>query len=351
MKKYIIVLAAVVSLILAQQAAKAAGANTKKKEKKEMVYNVTTIEVAPSTIHHYVQSTATLRPDKQVDIFSKVPGLIRELRVEEGQSIEKGEVLAVLDGDDVRLELEQAQVNLKKAKLEHERMTKTYRVDLVSAEDFDQKKFELEKAQADYNLAAYKSSLVEVIAPFSGTVVARLVEEGQTIQPSDKLFALASLSLLEADVFLPEPKSEGLQEGQKALLSKDEYFRDVFEARVERISPIVDRETGTVKVTLAVDSAPQGVRSGTYVHLQIVTGKTQAPTTVPRKALVFDSRENAAVFVVVEKEDGVKSVEKIDITLGPGERDRVSVEGLEPGTIVILTGKESLKTGSLIKES
>lgn len=356
MKKYIIggaviVLAVVVSLILAQQPAKAAGNNQKKtNEKKEMVYSVTTTKVAPSTIHHFVQSTATLRPDTQVDIFSKIPGLIRELRVEEGQSVEKGQVLAVLDGDDERLELEQAEVNLKKAKLEHERMTKTFRVDLVSAEEFDQKKFELEKAQADYNLAEYRASLVEIRAPFPGTIVTRAVEQGQTIQPSDKLFSLASLSLLEADVFLPEPKADGLAVGQKAILSKDEFFRDVFDATVERIAPVVDRETGTVKVTLAVENAPESVRPGTYVHLQIVTGQTEAPATLPRKSVVFDSRENASVFVVVEKE-GVKSVEKVDVTLGPTEGDLVCIEGIEPGTEVIVTGKESLKTGSLVKEA
>jgi len=339
------------------QPAEAAKADTEETqaepEKKETIYPVELISAEQRTMRTYVLSTATLRADRQVDIYSKVAGQVAELKVEEGLRVAEGDTLLTLDGDDERLKLEQARVDLNKAKAEYERVAKSYDKALISAEEHDKKKFELEQAQAKFDLANHQLSLTQVIAPFAGTITARNVEIGQTIQPSEKLFTLAALDPLEADLFLPESKVGALAAGMTAELSKSDDFSRGFRGAVGRIAPVVDQETGTVKATLTIASAPAEARPGTYVHVRVVTDEISAETVIPKKAVMFDSRQKPHVFKATQTEDpAIYKVHRTPITLGVEEDDYVqATEGLLPTDAVVLTGKESLKDGAKVRDA
>lgn len=321
------------------------------KEKKETIYNVEVAGAKSMKLNNFVGGTATLNAFRQVEIYSKTAGQVEKLRVEEGQKVTTGDVLIELDGDDARLELEEAQVNLGKAKAEYERIEKSHEQDLVSTEMFDTKKFEYDRARAAYNLAAHKVELTQIKAPFNGTITLREVELGQTVQPSQILFKLAALDPLEAEVFLPENRTAGLEIGQTVELSREEYFEEAFEGEVLRISPIVDQQTGTIKVTVSINNAPSYVRPGSYVHLRILTETKLADSVVPKKALMWDNYQNASVFVLDEpqKEDGVFSVKRVNVKIVMEERGYVSLSGLENDDQVIITGKETLKKGSKVR--
>jgi len=329
-------------------------AEEKKPEVKEIIYNAEFYQVSSRTLRNFVVGSATLQADRQVDIFSKTNGQIRKLMVEEGQAVEKGDVLLVLDGEEQELELQQMTVNLKKAKAEFERISKSYESKLIAAEEYETKKFELEKSIADHERAAHKVTLTKVLAPFAGTITKRAVEIGQTIQPSEVLFTLAALNPLEAEVFLTEKQVNGLAPNQESSFSRSDDFSNSFSGYVKQISPIVDKETGTVKVTMAIPDAPTNIRPGTYVHLRVVTDVSTYPAVVPKRALVFDSRQQAYAFVTKpdEEREAVYVVEKVPVTLGMEEGEWVSVtEGLESGKEIVLTGKASLNTGSLVRNA
>jgi membrane fusion protein (multidrug efflux system) len=331
-----------------------------KKDEKVIVYDVELTKTAAEQLETYVESTSTLKADRQVDIFSKVAGQISELRFEEGQTIAKGEIMVTLDGYDERLKLEQAKVNLSKAKAAFARAKKSFESKLVSEEEYEVRKFEKEQAQAEYNIAEYNLTQIEVRAPFAGTIITRNVEVGQTIQPSEKLCTLATLIPLEAEVFLTEEQVLQLEAGQVASLSRKENFEEGFKAVLSRIAPTVDQETGTIKVTLAVEDAPSRVRPGTYVHLQIITESRLVERVIPKKALVYDSRQNTFVFKAVPNEnagDSENLANTWSITRVPvqtGVVDGASVEitsGLEPGDVIVVTGKDTLKDGSVVRDA
>lgn len=332
----------------------------KKKEEKLIVYDVELYKTTAEQMETYVESTSTLKADRQVDIYSKVPGQIAELLFEEGQSIQKGDVLLVLDGYDERLKLEQATVNLSKAKAAFARAKKSFESKLVSEEEYEVRKFEKEQAQAEYNIAEYNLSQIEVKAPFSGTVITRNVEIGQTIQTSEKLCSLATLVPLEAEVFLTEEQVKALKPGQEATLSRSENFDEGFKGVLARIAPTVDKETGTIKVTLAVSDAPSNVRPGSYVHLQIITDSRTADRVIPKKSLVYDSRQNTFVFKAIVKEnpDGKEElmntwdVTRVAVEVGIVDGTMVEItSGLEPGDVIVVTGKDTLKDGSVVRDA
>jgi membrane fusion protein (multidrug efflux system) len=331
-----------------------------KKEEKVIVYDVELFKTEPQQMETYVQSTSTLKADRQVDIFSKVAGQIAELRFEEGQQVKKGDVLVVLDGYDERLKLEQAKVNLSKAKAAFARAKKSFESKLVSEEEYEVRKFEKEQAQAEYNIAEYNLSQIEVKAPFAGTVITRDVETGQTIQPSEKICGIATLSPLEAEVFLTEEQVRELVPGQMASLSRKEDFESGFSGKLARIAPTVDQETGTVKVTLEIDQAPENVRPGSYVHLQIITDSRMADQVIPKKALVYDSRQNTFVFKVEPNPEADSDesfantwfVTRVPVQTGIVDGTMVEItSGLQAGDMIVVTGKDTLKDGSVVRDA
>ncbi len=323
-------------------------------KKEETIYPVELTSPETRTMRTFVLSTATLRADRQVDIFSKVAGQVERLQVEEGERVKQGQVLLALDGDDERLKLKQRKVDLNKAKAEFDRVAKSYEKALIATEEYDKKKFELEKAQAEYDLASYQERQTKVTAPFSGTITMREVEVGQTIQPSQKLFALAALDPLEADVYLPEAKANALKPGMRVEMSRHDGFSDPFEGRISRISPVVDQETGTVKATLAVKDAPANIRPGAYVHLRVITSSSSVSAAIPKKALVYDSRQRPHIFLAAEDKEapGVYAVRRAAIATDIEEDGFVSViEGVSVGDLIVLTGKESLKDGAKVRDA
>lgn len=324
-----------------------------KKEEKETVYSVEYYTVGPREMKTYVTSTAALKADRQVDIFPKAAGQIHALKVEEGQKVTAGQVLAALDGDDARLQMNQATVNLKRAKADFQRIQATYERKLVSTEEYEAKKFELERMEAEFNLAQYKLEITQVTAPFDGTIINRYVELGQTVQPSEKMLTLAALEPLEAEVFLPERKVGDLASGQTVKFSRDDSFDNEFMGRVDRLSPVVDRETGTVKVTLSIPNAPGFARPGTYTHLRIVTASKTAEAVIPKKALIYDSRQLTYVFTTYldEKNAAQTRVKKVQVETGIEENGMVEIlSGIQVGEQIVLTGKDSLKDGLLVRD-
>ena len=339
--------------VASEQSAEDAELKEQEEEKEEMIYAVELAQATERSMQIYQQSTATLQADRQVDIFSKTPGQISELPLEEGMRVKAGQTLLVLDAADARLRLDQSRVKLEKANAEFQRIARSYEKDLVSTEEYETRKYQLETARAEFDLAKHEVAIARVAAPFDGTIVTRDVELGQTIQTSQKLFSLATLDLLEAEVFLPEARVAGLREDMTVQLSRDDNFKEPISGRVARISPVVDRETGTVKVTVAIQDVPRSLRPGAYVHLRIVTSERSYPSVVPQKALIYDSRQNAYVFITEPTDrPAVYTVKKTPVTTGTVDGGQVAItQGLERGSSVVLTGKESLKDGALVRDA
>jgi len=322
---------------------------TQKEEKKEPVFSVDIAEAAPGKIRLYAQSSATLRPERQVEIFAKAAGQIVSLAVEEGDWVEEGQVLASLDGESARLEVEQSRIQVEKTRLEWERIRKSHQEHLVSQEEFEVRQFQYEQAQSQLRQAEHRLGLTAILAPFRGTILRRSCEKGQTIQPSQTCFVLAQVNPMEADIFVPEAVALNIRVGQQAQVSREDGFSAPAGGRVKRVSPEVDAKSGTVKVTLAMENLPAAWRPGTYAHIRIVTESREVASLVPAKALMVDSRQICSVFVVQEGTEGF-IVRRVEVKRGAEENQLVEISaGLNPGDRVVVTGKESLVEGARVQ--
>ena len=121
-----------------------------------------------------------------------------EILVEEGDRVEKGQVLARLDGERLRLQMLQARANLEKKAKEHDRLISLHERGLVSAASFDGLEFDLEAQQAIYKLTQLNYGYTKIRAPISGVISARDIKVGQHVDVSDTTFHVTDTTRLVA---------------------------------------------------------------------------------------------------------------------------------------------------------
>ncbi len=249
------------------------------------------VRTAPSelrTLSELWSSSATLRPERQATVTARSTGVVERIAVEEGDWVSKGQVLAVLEDDELRIALDKAQIAEETKLHEFERAVELHSKGLLAEETFQQKNRESREAANAAELAQLNLSRCVIRAPFAGRVLKRHLEIGATLSHGTDAFDLADLDPLEADVNVPEPQVARMATGQFVRIATDAKGAQA-DAVIKRIAPSVNPDTGTVKVTLAVD-AVEGLRPGSFVRVNVVTETHADATVVPRAALVAEGR-------------------------------------------------------------
>jgi hypothetical protein len=153
-----------------ESAADADGADAEKTNDDTPAIPVETSVASRADIYAMYSGTAPIEALAEAEVIAKVAGEIREILVEEGDDVRSGQVLARLDGDRLRLELKQAEANLRKSQRDYQRNVDLKKKSLISAGDFEKIKYETEALEATYNLARLEYSYTEIRAPIDGVI-------------------------------------------------------------------------------------------------------------------------------------------------------------------------------------
>jgi len=298
-------------------------------------------------------TSATLRADKRATVTARTQGVVRELRVEEGDWVESGQPLAVLEEEEHRIAFDQAFANAETQLHEFERARSLHAQQLLSDEEFETARRDSVDSKHVADLAELMLSRTVIRATFSGRVLTRHLDVGATVSDGTPVYDIADLDPLYADVQVPERQVAQLSAGQTVRLTIDSDASSVeARARIERIAPQVDPSTGTVKVTVAVGRT-DGLRPGSFVRVGIVTDTHENTLVVPRTALVAEGRRWHLFRV---KEDNEYEVELVEVRRGFEESEFVEIldtvnldRPLREGDSVVVTGASALSDESAVQ--
>jgi membrane fusion protein (multidrug efflux system) len=364
--------------------AKGTDAQKGKKPDKE----ATPVELAVvkrSEISAFLSSTANLRALREVTVATQAEGIVQKVLAEEGDFVKDGQVLCTLDDTPVRIKLTlseeklaQAALQMDKARIrqqkalaqightqaEFERYEKARVEGLVSDKEVATYKYKLEELQHDERGAVSETkefqhrvaeleaeiaqsklelSRTEVRAPFSGFVTQRTVNIGQRLKPMDNLFNIGAFSPLFADVHLSERDARSVRPGQPATVRLGSDDTATIQGRVERLSPIVDQASGTLKVTVAIEPKT-GFRPGSFVRVEIRTDTKSDAIVIPKRALIEEDGQN---YVFIAQNDTAR---RAKVELGYQREGLVEIRnGVSPGDNVVVAGQGALKEGGKIK--
>ena len=298
--------------------------------------------------------TAPVESERKAFVMPKVKGEIRAVYAEEGARVRQGQVLARLDGDQLRLEVALNEATMRKLERDYARNTELQAKGLVSAVSIDNLKYELEAARANWELARLQLSYCEIRSPIAGTVTQRLdvVKVGNTVTPvggvidsaDSSLFVVEDLDSLILRVNVPERELTKLSVGQPAELSFDAAPGRSFNGRIAQISPYIDPQTATFPVRIRVTDTGGLLRPGMFARVAIIYERKTDALQIPRTALL-DSEGPPKVFVV---QNGKAAERAVQLGLSNGAMVEV-VSGLKDGEQVVVVGQGAVKPGAAVR--
>ena len=285
----------------------------------------------------------SLEAERHVDVVSRTQGLVKTILVEEGDRAEEGQPLAQLDTDALELTLQEREVNMNSLESNYNRSQELLEQELLSSQEFEQTKFQYEAARTQYESAKLQLAYATVRSPFAGIITERLIEVGNLVNANDVVFRTADLDPLLARIYVPEKDIGQVRAGQSVRINV-EGSDQTHTGRVARISPIVDPQSGTVKVTVEIRDRRGTLRPGMFTTVNLVIAIHEDVLQVEKKALVAEA-EGSYAFLF---QDG--TAEKRLLEIGIAEGDYVEViSGLSDGDSIITVGQEGLRNGAPVR--
>ena len=319
---------------------------------------VKTIVLADSGGAAVRQYPGRVRAASRADLSFEVAGKLIELPVKEGQVIEKGELVARLDDRDLSSDLKSAKAESDNAAANFARGAKLVKDGFISKTDFDKLSSQRDVTAAALSRAEKAVEDTRLLAPFSGRVASRLVENFQDVQAKQAIIRLQDIEQLEIVVDIPENRAIRMRDGD----GQDAKIHAVFEASPGREFPLTVKEFSTeanpeTQTFEAVLAMPQpegllllpGMTAMVWAETDVVGQASSAGTfVIPAVALFADEAGKSHVWVVDMQANTVqkRAVETGDLSGGDGIR---VIGGLKSGEMVAVSAVSRLREGMEIQ--
>ena len=328
---------------------------------------VETAEVTRMNIKSSISATGVISPVNSVEVSPKITARISTVAVKENDRVEKGQVVATLDGKDYAAKKDQAQYKLTNAQLKYERAKALYEAGAGSKQDLDNAQFEYDTAASSLSEAESDVAETVITAPMSGVVVGEPKTPGtMAVQGNSSptvIMRIADTGTKQIIAKVDETDIGKIKVGQDATFTVDSYTNKTFTAHVSKISQTDTTyswdTTNTTSsssassasviyyyVTLDVDDPNDDLRLGMTARVDISTSQKENALVVPIAAL---KTNNSGSYVVVVHDDG--STENVTVQTGIYSDDYVEItSGLSVGDKVSIAYTSSGKSSENNKQ-
>ncbi len=311
-----------------------------KEDKGPEAVPVEVVQVSRRPIAASYTGTAPLEARGESQVIAKTSGVALEVLVEEGQQVQAGQTLVRLDAARATLQAAQSAAQMRKLENNYARSLQLAEQKLISVNDLDQIKYDLENVRAANRLANLELSYANVTAPISGVVASRSIKPGNFVQINTPIFRIVDTSRLEATMNVPERELATLKAGLPVSMQVDALPGKTFRGTVDRVAPVVDSGSGTFRVVSAFDGGA-ALKPGMFGRIRIDYDNRADALVIPRVALLDDESE-PAVFTV---RNGKAA--RVPVKLGYIDGEWAELRGgLKQGEQVVTAGKVALRDGS-----
>lgn len=341
---------------------------------------VAAVEVTEGSIVAEVMGTGTLEAKQKAIISPKISGRLHEVRFDQGETVQAGDVLFQLDDTELNQQVEmakvgvaaakaglnrfeadqnQAQAVLKQAKQNHERVEMLIKSNAASATDMDKAREQMDVALAgvaradaalleakqqelvaESTLAFHQARLADTVvaAPFAGLIVQRYRDPGAVAVPGSPVLSLISTDVLWVSAWVDETEMSRIAVGQPARVAFRSEDAKSFRGEVARLGRETDRETREFTVDIRVLELPTNWAVGQRAEVYIETARRDKANIIPASAVTW--REGTpGIFV---QRDG--TAQWHPVKLGLSNREQVEVlEGVAGGEQILLPSEAAAK--------
>lgn len=309
--------------------------------------SVTQAVATLQTVTQLERSVGRLKANTAPMIASETSGRVIEVLAEAGDVVEAGQVLARLDGDSQRAQLEAARGEVlqlralaKNQQARVERLSGLVDGELVSKDQFEEAQSQAEalssqlaSAQARLSSAQLDLQRSEIVSPVAGQIEARHISSGDFAGVGTPLFDVVSADALMAILPVPQRLSKEVKVGQMVRLHSLESPTEVIEAPITEVRPVVGMRSRAVEVVVTLDN-PGDWRDGGSVVGEIVLAEREA-VVVPPISVV--KRPAGEVVYVIDQDQSIAIERVVEVGLRHAEWIEIR-SGVSAGEAVVLSG-------------
>ncbi len=352
--------------VKAKDAAKKGGAR---------VVSVRVTEARKGAIQQELLLAGALKPKELVEVNAKVTGRVEKLNFQTGDRVKLGDLIALLDDEELAQQVNRASASLKVAsaaaaqreaelansRADLARYEALFREGLVPKRDLEahqtaarvvESQLELARAQqaqatAELNELKIRRQQTRIVAPMSGWVARRHVDVGALVNPATPILTLVNLSIMVTVASVPEREVGALRVGMPAEVHLDAFGDQRFNGHVARISPVLDAATRSALVEIEIPNPEGRLKAEMFARVKLNTASTRQTVLIPREALVYRGQQ-PGVYIVREGADTTPEFRAIDT--GTMQGDLVeALTNIQPGTRIVATGASMLTEGDRIR--
>ena len=294
-----------------------------------------------------IEALGTLRAKEMAEITASITETISEIRFADGDRVQAGQVLATLTNREQVAELAGAEADVQESQRQYDRILNLAERGQESRAMLDQRRRELETAQA--RLAAVQARLSDrmITAPFDGVLGLRNLSVGSLMAPGRILTTIVDDTLMQVDFGVPEVLMAAVQPGLELEARSRAWPDEIFRGKVISLNNSVDPVTRAFQVRAELPN-PDGLLKPGMLMTVTVSGHQREAVVVPEEAIL--SRGRSHHVFVVDSRSGETRAQRRTVVLGRRLAGQVEItSGLEPDERVVIHGGFRLADGQTIR--
>jgi membrane fusion protein (multidrug efflux system) len=302
-------------------------------ETTDEIQQVNTFVVNPGPLQRKISTTGSIRADETVDLRSEVSGKITNIYFEEGQPIEKDELLIKTNDSELQAQLQRAEYRLQLAEQQERRQAKLLEKGGISQEDYDATLSQVNVLKSEVNLIEAQIEKTEIRAPFDGNIGLKYISNGSYISPTTRIASLQNIDPVKIDFTVPERYAGQVDIGDRILFDV-QTADSTFEGEIYAIEPEINRDTRSMQIRAISGNKEALLLPGSFANIELILETREQALTVPSVSLVPEQGRQYVYLYnggKVEKQEvstGIRNESMVEITEGLAVRDTVLTSGL-----------------------
>ena len=320
------------------------------------------VQVAPAIkqeVVYVAETTGTLVAEADADVSTEVDGTVKKVLFKEGDQAGEGQLLVVLHDERYRLKVEENRASVRRAEADVELARKTlgrkaqlHDEGVIPSQEYDDalatanlSKASLETAQAVLSLAEKDLKDTQIVAPFSGLIGAKYVEEGEYVKEGDKLFNIVKIDPIRVEFYVPEKYTPLVELGKTLNITVEAYPKEEFLGEIYFVNPKIKTETRRFQCQARIKNPDGRLKAGFFATSRLVLSKNPDAIVIPQEAILAE--EGLSYCFIVE----AGRAKKVSLTPGIKLKEGMVevINGIVEGTPVVVRGQHVLVDGDRVE--
>ncbi|MGI9114975.1 MAG: hypothetical protein DLM52_05165 [Chthoniobacterales bacterium] len=315
---------------------------------------VQTVHPKRGEIVRRVTLPGNVMAEQQAMLYAKVAGYLKTIKVDKGDTVKEGDLLAEIEAPEMLADLVKARAEEAAAAVENKRVSEAQKkaADLVTPQTADAANAKYEVAAAGVQRIETLLSYAKITAPFSGVITKRWVDPGALIPAATSassaqgaaVVTLMDFSKVRIDVAIPDTDAPLIKKDLPVKVTVSELPGRTFDGTITRFAYALDESTKTMNTEIDIPNPDLALRPGMWANVEIALQKKEDALLVPAEALVTE-KNKSSVFVVRDNK-----AQKVSVTTGFDDGVNVEIlKGCAPSDAVIVAGKQSVTNGQTVQ--